>query len=199
MKQCVMSFGQCVICREVLYDHMVATLCGHVFHRTCLATWLQQSQICPNCRSFCSRNMCIRLYPEITHTVCNDSTCTEDGTCKSDALVKATRRQVLQLQRQCAALTDNIDSLGSHIQQFKQNIADTTQMLRDIHVILDDLAEPRAPTLEESVPPERAVSLEGARHTVFSRADLSDLQTVVQYLENRITFYENLYGKKDES
>ena len=37
-----------------------------------------------------------------------------------------------------------------------------------------------------------------SERTVFSRADLSDLQTVVQYLENRITFYENLYGSKDE-
>ena len=201
-----MSFGQCVICREVLGDDMVATLCGHVFHRKCLVTWLEQSRICPNCRSYCSRNMCIRLYPEIT--TCSNDIC--NSTCKSDAVVKATRRQVLQLQRQCAALSNNIDSLGSHIEQFRENIADTTQMLRDVHHILDDIADPHSPVLEDSedtpaledmhrcvledLPPLRGEN----RQTVFSRADLSDLQTVVQYLENRITFYENLYGKRNE-
>ena len=196
-----MSFGQCVICREVLADDMVATLCGHVFHRKCLATWLQQSRICPNCRSYCSSDMWIRLYPEITHTTCSNSTCNEEGTCKSGAVVRATRRQVLQLQRQCAALSDYIDSLGSHIEQFRQNIDNTTRMLRDIHTILDDMADPRSLTLEEALGPDERGSAGGeetSRQTLFSRADLSDLQTVVQYLENRITFYENLYGNKDE-
>lgn len=194
-----MSFGQCVICREVLGEDMVATLCGHVFHHKCLVTWLEQSRICPNCRSYCSTNMCIRLYPEIT--TCTSDMC--DGACKSDTVVKATRLQVLQLQRQCAALSNNIDSLGSHIEQFRENIADTTQMLRDVHHILDDIADPKSPVFEEPNRPAqeeiRSAELEEEnRQTVFSRVDLSDLQTVVQYLEDRITFYENLYGKRTE-
>lgn len=182
-----MSFGTCVICREVLTDGMVATFCGHVFHRTCLATWLKESQVCPNCRSYCSPNMCIRLYPELTtcSVTCHDG----NITCPSGAVVKATQSQVLQLQRQCAALSEHVGSLGAHIEEFKRNIKETSQMLRDIHAVLDDIADPQSVTLPVQEMAEEAE----VRQTVFSKADLSDLQTIVHYLESRITFYEELY------
>jgi len=173
-----MSFGQCVICQDVLGEDISATLCGHVFHRACISTWLTKSQFCPNCRTLATQNMCIRLYPEITQER------EEKGVPTS-----ATKRQVAQLKQQCNALTDHMANLAQHIGHFRKNISDTTQMLRDIHAILDDMTQP--PSLSDVLAPAPL------RPTIFSRADLTDLQHVVRYLENRIGFYESLYGKSE--
>ena len=65
-------------------------------------------------------------------------------------------------------------------------------MLRDIHAILDDMVS--GPQFVE-----QEMETVAARRTLFSSADLSDLQTVVCYLENRISFYETLYGVREEA
>lgn len=41
----------CGICMEFNeQDVVVATECGHVFHKSCVAPWIQQTQTCPSCR-----------------------------------------------------------------------------------------------------------------------------------------------------
>ena len=63
-------------------------------------------------------------------------------------------------------------------------------MLCDIHFILHDIIKPQAGKL-----PSGDVSKE----TMLSKLDLNDLEHIVRYLENRICFYEGVYGCSEPS
>ncbi|XP_034672057.1 protein goliath [Drosophila subobscura] len=43
----------CTICSERyrMTDHILAGICGHVFHEECLGRWRSESSTCPICRS----------------------------------------------------------------------------------------------------------------------------------------------------
>jgi len=50
----LLRFGDdCTICLKKLLPKQRVTelMCGHSFHQECLAPWLEQSDVCPNCRS----------------------------------------------------------------------------------------------------------------------------------------------------
>jgi len=40
----------CIICREEM-DHAKRLGCGHLFHASCLRSWLERQQTCPTCRA----------------------------------------------------------------------------------------------------------------------------------------------------
>ena len=40
----------CIICRDEMASAIKLT-CGHMFHKGCLRTWLEQQQSCPTCRA----------------------------------------------------------------------------------------------------------------------------------------------------
>lgn len=41
--------GQCGICMEST-GHLIATSCGHVYHKSCLNQWVHIKRTCPMCR-----------------------------------------------------------------------------------------------------------------------------------------------------
>ncbi len=41
----------CPICMEMLHKDKSITKCNHMFHSSCLATWLQMHDTCPMCRT----------------------------------------------------------------------------------------------------------------------------------------------------
>jgi len=41
----------CPICMDNPHEIFVQTVCGHIFHKDCLRTWLLQKNECPNCRA----------------------------------------------------------------------------------------------------------------------------------------------------
>ena len=41
----------CIICRDSLSDGCKVLQCGHIFHTSCLRSWVLVQQICPTCRS----------------------------------------------------------------------------------------------------------------------------------------------------
>ena len=43
-------------------DHPVATKCGHIFHHSCLTTWLKQKAICPSCKHSVRKGSYFRLF-----------------------------------------------------------------------------------------------------------------------------------------
>ncbi len=47
----------CAICSEIyqVQDIIKALSCGHVFHSTCINTWLLSNDTCPLCRKTCIR------------------------------------------------------------------------------------------------------------------------------------------------
>ena len=50
----LLRFGDdCTICLKKLLPKQRVTelMCGHSFHQECLAPWLEQNNVCPNCRS----------------------------------------------------------------------------------------------------------------------------------------------------
>ena len=50
----LLRFGDdCTICLKKLLPKQRVTelMCGHSFHQECLAPWLEQNHVCPNCRS----------------------------------------------------------------------------------------------------------------------------------------------------
>lgn len=54
----------CTICADIVSpnDDLSVTTCGHMFHVRCLATWLDRSSTCPQCRFTCTRATVIKLY-----------------------------------------------------------------------------------------------------------------------------------------
>ena len=43
-------------------DYPVATKCGHLFHHSCLSTWLKQKSVCPSCKETVRKTTCV-LFP----------------------------------------------------------------------------------------------------------------------------------------
>lgn len=43
--------GTCIICRDVFDDDARKIECGHIFHLSCLKSWLFQHSTCPTCRA----------------------------------------------------------------------------------------------------------------------------------------------------
>ncbi|EDW02724.1 E3 ubiquitin-protein ligase TRAIP [Drosophila grimshawi] len=54
----------CVICSELFTqsDDVYVTICGHMFHHTCLMQWLERSKTCPQCRNKCTTRNIWRVY-----------------------------------------------------------------------------------------------------------------------------------------
>ncbi|XP_017014968.2 E3 ubiquitin-protein ligase TRAIP [Drosophila takahashii] len=54
----------CVICAELFgqADEVFATVCGHMFHHSCLNQWLDRSKTCPQCRNKCTTRNIFRVY-----------------------------------------------------------------------------------------------------------------------------------------
>ncbi|XP_017115442.1 E3 ubiquitin-protein ligase TRAIP [Drosophila elegans] len=54
----------CVICAELFgqADEVFATMCGHMFHHSCLNQWLDRSKTCPQCRNKCTTRNIFRVY-----------------------------------------------------------------------------------------------------------------------------------------
>ncbi|KAH8415783.1 hypothetical protein KR222_000901 [Zaprionus bogoriensis] len=54
----------CVICAELFTqsDEVFVTVCGHMFHHTCLQQWLERSKTCPQCRNKCTARNIFRVY-----------------------------------------------------------------------------------------------------------------------------------------
>lgn len=53
----------CNICREdLMANRPTATICGHVYCRSCMRRWVIQNQSCPSCRMPQSFNQCIELH-----------------------------------------------------------------------------------------------------------------------------------------
>ncbi|XP_030386932.1 E3 ubiquitin-protein ligase TRAIP [Scaptodrosophila lebanonensis] len=54
----------CVICAELFAqsDEVYVTICGHMFHHTCLMQWLERSKTCPQCRNKCTTRNIWRVY-----------------------------------------------------------------------------------------------------------------------------------------
>ena len=45
------SAESCIICRDALTNGSKVLQCGHIFHASCLRSWVLVQQICPTCRS----------------------------------------------------------------------------------------------------------------------------------------------------
>ncbi|XP_065842720.1 E3 ubiquitin-protein ligase TRAIP-like [Oscarella lobularis] len=54
----------CTICQDRMNTTSMASSghCGHIFHYSCLLTWLEQKPNCPACRSHCPSRQIIRLF-----------------------------------------------------------------------------------------------------------------------------------------
>jgi len=58
--------AECCVCLQ-LYDDdqpILRTLCGHLMHRECLASWLQVARTCPTCRADIERPDLTLYHPE---------------------------------------------------------------------------------------------------------------------------------------
>jgi hypothetical protein len=43
---------ECPVCYEVITaSESTRTPCGHVFHQSCMSTWLERATTCPSCRA----------------------------------------------------------------------------------------------------------------------------------------------------
>lgn len=43
--------AECLICQEEMSKERVSQLsCGHIFHKSCISSWLQRKASCPTCR-----------------------------------------------------------------------------------------------------------------------------------------------------
>lgn len=67
--------GECCICIGNITDpgdsaassgglanYPVATKCGHLFHHSCLGTWLKQKSVCPSCKNPVRKNTYFRIF-----------------------------------------------------------------------------------------------------------------------------------------
>ncbi|ALC42581.1 nopo [Drosophila busckii] len=54
----------CVICAELFThsDEVHVTVCGHMFHHSCLKQWMDRSKTCPQCRNKCTTRNIFRVY-----------------------------------------------------------------------------------------------------------------------------------------
>ena len=43
-------------------DYPVATKCGHLFHHSCLSTWLKQKSVCPSCKDTVRKTSYFRIF-----------------------------------------------------------------------------------------------------------------------------------------
>lgn len=51
-RQRVSTGKECPICYDVIYQHGMTVLpCAHMFHRSCIQRWLNQTPSCPVCRN----------------------------------------------------------------------------------------------------------------------------------------------------
>lgn len=59
----------CSICHENLSmtADCSATKCGHVFHKMCLAAWIQFKKTCPTCRTPSNRTELRRIYFSVSN------------------------------------------------------------------------------------------------------------------------------------
>lgn len=64
----VITHLACAICAENISpsDSLSVTRCGHMFHTACIATWLDQVENCPHCRTRCPRESMVRVYLNVS-------------------------------------------------------------------------------------------------------------------------------------
>ena len=73
----------CSICIDSLYTvntDVSVTPCGHLFHKTCLESWMQNKRQCPNCKNAIRKNskkwqedMVKKIHPSVfDDLVCSD-------------------------------------------------------------------------------------------------------------------------------
>lgn len=49
-------------------DEIVATACGHCYHKTCIVKWLSEKKFCPSCRRPATTFTLKKLYIELSDT-----------------------------------------------------------------------------------------------------------------------------------
>ncbi|XP_063678677.1 ELKS/Rab6-interacting/CAST family member 1-like isoform X2 [Bolinopsis microptera] len=57
------QFGVCSICKDNTVSDINSTRCGHIFHGDCVKRWLENSTICPVCRTNITGDELIKIYP----------------------------------------------------------------------------------------------------------------------------------------
>jgi hypothetical protein len=83
----------CAVCLEVLPqdpDKTQKTGCSHVFHKECLATWLDKHNTCPTCRQITHEST---EKPDVESgetRINHDVAINDDGVCVAKALICST-------------------------------------------------------------------------------------------------------------
>ena len=65
----ILKFKKCSICLDYIKseNESIKTECNHIFHKTCLKTWLEYGNNCPYCRHILTNvsNRAVILLPDM--------------------------------------------------------------------------------------------------------------------------------------
>lgn len=105
----------CSICCQLLSSQLgVPPRCGHVFHVSCLRSWLRVKPLCPLCKNSCSADQIISLNYEPQSLV--NKFVDQQGSRPTPAQRDILRQvMILRTQQRCAASTANLLALQAEI------------------------------------------------------------------------------------
>jgi len=94
--------SDCAICFEPTFICSIGLHCGHSFHSTCLAGWVQQSNTCPLCRTEIRASKCLQYSLYEAKVLSNKNKFEE-----SFQIIKHLKNQKSQIMRKISKKIEN--------------------------------------------------------------------------------------------
>lgn len=125
-------------------DYPVATKCGHLFHHSCLSTWLKQKSVCPSCKDAVRKTSYFRIFLDDTAPGTADEPVVVDGGGSNPAAERRAKAEA----RRYAMLEEEVENTRRAMDVARKGMEEAEQKAGQRQV---QLLEQRQQLLEQSM------------------------------------------------